>query len=535
MALAPLLACGRRQNLALPEGDWLGANPSIGHRFRDEWAPGRVAGASGDTDVLIVGAGVGGLSAAWWLSSLGIDDFLVCELGSAAGGNAQAGRSAFSEFPLGAHYLPLPTRESVSLRRLLGELGAITGDPYVERPRYAETLLCAAPQERLFRFGHWHDGVVPDAGLSHAERAQMRRFFAVMADYKAMRAGAKAFSLPMAQSLQAPDLLALDRISFASWLAQQGFDAAPVLWYADYACRDDYGAGMAEVSAWAGIHYFAARDGEAEVGVDDVVLTAPGGNAWLTAGLARVVGERLQTRAAVRRIVRAKQGFEVEVEDTASGVPRCIHTKAVVWAAPLFIGLRVIEGLPDPARHYARTIDYAPWVMAQLHIARSPSEAPGAPRAWDNVIYGSRSLGFVDASHQTLSAAQAPTVWTWYHALAGAPTAQLRQQLLERGREHWARLALADLAPAYPDLIDAVERIDCVRYGHAMAKPRPGFLTAKGRHWFAQGDGMLQFAHADVSGFSICEEAHSRGVAAAERIAARLQQRKADRSLVFEL
>ncbi|MCX9155893.1 FAD-dependent oxidoreductase [Niveibacterium sp. 24ML] len=489
--------------------------------------------ARGSLDVLVVGAGVGGLSAAWWLAAQGVDDWLVCEMGAAPGGNAQAARNAVSEFPLGAHYLPLPTRESVTLRRLLAELGAIEGDPYVARPRYAETLLCAAPLERLFRFGQWQDGIIPDAGLTRSERAQMQRFLALMGEFKQNRGGGKGFCLPMGQSVRDADLLALDGLTFAAWLAKQGFDAAPLLWYADYACRDDYGAGLHEVSAWAGIHYFASRDGEAEASADDVVLTTPGGNGWLTAGLARLAGDRIRTDRAVRRVSKEKHGWRVEVEDSRTGSLDVYDAKSVIWAAPLFIAPRVIEGLPDAAQDHARSIDYAPWVMAQLSIARSPREAPGVPRAWDNVIYGSRSLGFVDASHQALSAAQAPTVWTWYHALTGAPTPALRRRLLELGREHWARMALAELAPAYPDLIDSVERIDCVRYGHAMAKPLPGFLTARGRHWFAQGDGLLQFAHADVSGFSVFEEAHARGVAAAERIAARLKQRQPDRLLIY--
>ena len=40
---------------------------------------------------------------------------------------------------------------------------------------------------------------------------------------------------------------------------RRGFTAEPLRWYADYCCRDDYGASSEQVSAWAGIHYFASR------------------------------------------------------------------------------------------------------------------------------------------------------------------------------------------------------------------------------------------------------------------------------------
>ena len=53
-------------------------------------------------------------------------------------------------------------------------------------------------------------------------------------------------------------------LSFAAWLAEHRFDSKPLLWYANYACRDDYGALASDVSAWAGLHYFASRDNDDE-------------------------------------------------------------------------------------------------------------------------------------------------------------------------------------------------------------------------------------------------------------------------------
>ena len=41
-------------------------------------------------------------------------------------------------------------------------------------------------------------------------------------------------------------------------VAQHGFGSAFMRWYAEYATLDDFGAGLEDVSAWAGLHYFAA-------------------------------------------------------------------------------------------------------------------------------------------------------------------------------------------------------------------------------------------------------------------------------------
>jgi hypothetical protein len=51
-----------------------------------------------------------------------------------------------------------------------------------------------------------------------------------------------------------------------------------------------------------------------------------------------------------------------------------------------------------------------------------------------------------------------------------------------------------------------------------MISPRPGFVWGQARQRVAALDGPLHFAHSDVSGLSLFEEAQYRGVAAAERV-----------------
>ena len=55
-----------------------------------------------------------------------------------------------------------------------------------------------------------------------------------------------------------------------------------------------------------------------------------------------------------------------------------------------------------------------------------------------------------------------------------------------------------------------------------MARPRPGLIWGEERRRFAADAPRLRFAHADVSGFSLFEEAQYRGVLAAERTLRRL-------------
>jgi hypothetical protein len=169
----------------------------------------------------------------------------------------------------------------------------------------------------------------------------------------------------------------------------------------------------------------------------------------------------------------------------------------------------VIEGAPKPDEFV-----YSPWLTANLTIERPPEDT-----AWDNVIYESPALGYVVATHMTLSTVVERSVWTFYWSLAHRPPAEMRQMLLDKDWAWWRDAILNDLARAHPDIRERVSRIDIMRIGHAMARPVPGFLGSESRHRFAGGsrEDRIYYANSDLSGFSIFEEAQSRGVTAADR------------------
>jgi hypothetical protein len=106
--------------------------------------------------------------------------------------------------------------------------------------------------------------------------------------------------------------LALNAITFKTWLDREGLSDPQLRWYLDYSCRDDYGAGIASISAWAGIHYFASRHGFHAPGDDagerEGVLTWPEGNAWLTRKTGRAAGRRGRRAPAHRPRGAAHRG-----------------------------------------------------------------------------------------------------------------------------------------------------------------------------------------------------------------------------------
>ena len=511
---AALAACGAKAPPPLPPGILSGANDMLGHRLRKPDFPSptetrRVA-------VAVVGGGIGGLSAAWKLARAGLDDFLLLEMEAEAGGNSRAGRNEVSAYPLGAHYLPLPPREARATRQLLAELGVLQGDPDAAHPAYDEKYLCHAPQERLYTNGYWQDGLWPTLGVPAAERAQYTRFQDHIAGLRQRRdgAGRRAFALPLALSSRDPELLALDRITLRDWLLAEGYTAPGLHWLVDYACRDDYGTAAAQTSAWAGLHYFACRDGEGQV------LTAPEGNAWLAHGLARAPAGRVQQNALVFRVEQRKKDTVCDVYLAAENRSIRIVSRELIWAAPLFL-IPHVFATPRPEWLAAiKGAEYAPWIVANLTLSEAPLTRAGQPLAWDNVLHDSAALGYVVATHQQLRYAPGPTVITWYRALHEESASRQRRLLM--GRDAWAEEILADLSRPHPEIRELATRIDIHRHAHAMIRPLPGRLWGGVRSSFETGRPGIQFAHADVSGLSLFEEANYRGVLAAERTLARL-------------
>jgi hypothetical protein len=529
---ASLAAC-RSQAPTLPPGDLLGTALEIGHRLREQTLP--AASETRKVPVLIVGAGVGGLAAGWKLAQAGFGDFLLVELEAESGGNSRAGRNAVSAYPWGAHYLPLPTRESTAVRELLAELGVLHGDARAARPVYDERHLCATPQERLYRDGRWQEGLLPLTGVGAGERSQYRRFADLIESFAQRRdaSGRPAFALPMALSSRDAELLRLDRSSMRDWLLAQGLDSPHLHWYVNHACRDDYGTASAAVSAWAGIHYFASRSGEAENAASDTVLTAPEGNAWLTTGMLRSIEARVGNRLLTGALAFRVEGGEgpagdgpLAVDLWLPGEQRTLRVLAeqLIWAAPLFLVPWVFNGHAR-IKDAARSFSYAPWLVANLTLSRLPEERSGAPLAWDNVLHGGSGLGYVVATHQQMRVWRGATVLTWYRSFDELAPEVARAALRETPRKAWAEQILAELEKPHADIRHVTSRLDVFRNAHAMVRPVPGLIWSDARARFAADGERLRFAHADVSGFSLFEEAQYRGILAAERTLQRLRVR----------
>ena len=497
------------------QGGFTGIHAERGHRLRDTQAWPTPA-VLHKTRVLIAGGGVAGLAAARALRLRGMDDFALLELEDEAGGNARGSNVGAIACPLGAHYLPVPGDDAPDVQDLLEELGLrrrVAG-----RWEMDERHLCHSPQERLFFNGAWQDGLLPVQGVGADTLAQYRRFAALV---DAARTQAR-WRIP---AFRAPDnafkrTLAAQR--FDHYLDQQGLHDTHLRWYLDYCCRDDYGAGLETVSAWAGIHYFASRHGFHAPGSEGAeregLLTWPEGNAWITRRLAAPLGERLHCGQIVLRVAQTKHGVEADSFNTATQQVERWQAEQAIIALPVFVAARIVQNPPSFLTETAARTVHAPWLVANLHIDQPLHDRPGAAPSWDNVLYGDAhtapGLGYVDAQHQSLLPVPGATVLTYYRALGNVPGGPIagRTQLLQQPWATWRDAVLRELSAPHPDLTRRTTRLDITRYGHAMAIPVP---DAQGRvGHLPPAWGRIRFAHSDWAGYSVLEEAFARGHAA---------------------
>ncbi len=523
---APAADADRALDAGRISGSIVGASHGIAHRLRDGDGP--EPHQATDVAVVIAGGGIAGLSAAWKLAGSGFHDFVVLELEPQPGGNARWGENPVSAYPWGAHYLPTPTAESTAVRELVQEMGLVRGHGPAGEPVYDPRHLCHAPQERVFIDGRWRRGLSardvrdPDeaggAGVLAAFEAQVQRY----RDYRDAQ-GRRAFALPVAASTTDPEIAALDRISMREYFDRAGWSSPRLRWYVDYCCRDDYGCTLETTSAWAGWHYFCSR------APDVRYLTWPEGNGRIVQHLAGRAAGRVRTGMLVYRVqpggdgrpaTRAPGsggtdpatdgGVEVDALDSGNGTAIRFRARRCIYALPRFTAPRVIAGYA-PVDLEAFT--YSPWMVANLTVDRVPAGA-----AWDNVLYDSPSLGYVVATHQNLRMTTGRSVLTYYLPFAVPNPAVARAWMLEQGWRDWVSLVLADLGQAHPGIESLVTHVDVMLWGHAMIRPVPGFVWGDARRRAAAPHGAVRFAHSDMSGLSLFEEAQYHGVRAAEEV-----------------
>ncbi len=517
LLMPDLLACSNSKKKIVTNK--LGAPLERGHLLR-----GNIDFASGypveqiQVPVLIVGGGISGLASGYHLKKNGFSDFLLFELGEQTGGNSGFGANNYSKYPLGAHYLSLANPGNEPLISFLKELKLIEKEENGLQ-FYNEDFLCHAPDERLLFKGVFHEGLVPEYGISEEAHAEINRFFKEMRELKSAKSknGIDLFNIPVSQAEITEEVAALDTMTFKEYLAEKKYESEELLWFLDYCCRDDFGAGYDKVSAWAGIHYFAGR--KATPGNTDptTVLTWSEGNGYLANKLEEPVQQQVRKNMLVYSVEEQEDQVLIEAIDLHAKKKIRVSAGKCIVSAPSYVAKQILKS-PSWPKSYFEGIKHNPWLIGIVVLDQIP-EGNGTPLAWDNVKFGTKGLGYVSDRHQEFSPVRDKHVISVYLALDKADEQTERQRLFQMTEEEMCRLVISELTSMHPDIEQHVESISFQRWGHGMVTPYPGALAKYQEYQQLKKTAKrIHLAHTDYSSYSVFEEGFDLGRLAATAI-----------------
>ena len=306
-------------------------------------------------DVAIVGGGIAGLAAGWWLRHR---DIALLESGARVGGRVRSERRGPYWLNWGGHVYA--GGESATAR-LLADTGvesvAVPGS-LAGLSMNGKLLLKGRVETYPFRIPmSWGSRrAMVTAGIK--VRLAVNRY--------ARLVGRRPGESEASRQQRVYDFMN-DR-SFADFVGSLPPDAEAL--FAPTVTRSS--AELDQISAGAGIGYFSLVWNIGE-GLSQSIL---GGPSTLTETIAAALGERVRLGAAVREIVQKKNSVVVRYRQ--DDIDREVEARYVVLATPAPISHQLGVDLDDDVREALARIEYGPFVSAAFLTNETE------PRSWDN-------------------------------------------------------------------------------------------------------------------------------------------------------
>ena len=522
----PLLhGCGGGDGPLPFDGEIAGEDPTWCHGLRDGVL--RFSPAEREPriyDALIVGGGAAGAAAAWRLERAGVRNMLLTEREADLGGTSVAGEGPYGAFAWGAHYVEAPPPEARYLLEVYEDLGVILdvrGGVPVPDPRYVVPEI----EAKLRAGGEWSAGLFPYALASPSDVSEYERLRQALYRWTVWRdsEGRPAFGRPLEALSADEEPRRLDEITMLEYLDELGVRSNLALWLVNNRMMDEYGLTIDQVSAWAGVQFWAQSnsaftDFEGPGSFAPETLSWREGNSFLVKGMARRLRpEQTALETMAVRLERAPVGVSATLLDLKRGTARQVKARQAVFAAPKHTAPYAIPELPAAGRSEFSRCEYVPWLTAAAHLSDGAIDRE-APSSWESAAFDGWGLGYIDNGHlDPRRPLGAPRTLTFYAALTPDISEQ-RRLLLKEGWEFWARVTLRELERMHPKIGRSVERIDIRKWGHAMAAAKPGFLWGSDRQAMRRPFGAIHFAGADVGGTPVFEQAARSGIEAAEAV-----------------
>jgi monoamine oxidase len=445
-----------------------------------------MAGGGADYDVVVVGGGIAGLTAAYRLREHRV---LVLEAGDEVGGRVKSCRRGPYWVNLGAQFLA----GEGPLWELVRELG-------LETLSLTDSHPALALRNRLV-VSEMPGRVALQLPLSLPARLAMVRLgLKLRRSYKRL-----ARNPDPADARRFRDKL--DQVSSSEYFAEPRNEEVQAVLRAFI--RFWMGAEPHEVSAghtalYIGLSVSNLRE------VPPFSLVA-GGNQRIPAALADVLGERVLTRASVDA-VRRRDGV-VEVAYRRGGEAQSITARECIVAVPAYAALEIVSDLSAEQRRALEAVRYGAYVSVGFFTGERGT------RPWDRIY----AATVVDKSFQVVSN-PATVVHRGPEREAGGALlvyagGDPARQLLERDDGEIVRAFQSDLEDLLPGLDGLIEDVVVQRWPQAIPYWEPGgrALTKTLRE---PGE-RIHFA-ADYLAYPSMQVAATAGIATADAVAQRL-------------
>ena len=434
-------------------------------------------------DVVVVGAGLAGLSAAWRLRG---SDMLVLEADERVGGRIQSQRRGDYWMNWGGHVF---AGTESSTEDLLNETG-------VKAVNVPGSLQALSMNGKLIRKGHIATYPMrikmPMKDRVATVRAGMKVVKSVAQYTRVVRKRAGETGAERQQRIY--DFA--DDQTFQEFVGELPEDAAAL-----FKTTVTRSAGnMDQISAGAGIGYFSLVLGFGQ-GLGRGIV---GGPSTLTHAVADELGDRLQLGAAVTEVVNRPDSVVVRYRQ--GGIDHEVEARSVVLATTADVSHRVGVDLPEDLRDALRQIKYGP------HVSTAFLTNETAPQHWDDIYaIAAPKRSFAIALNQASIVRGSETTRRPGGSFMTFSPAALGQALLDLPEDEVIQTHIKDLSEVLekPDFASTVVEAKVERWAVASpysfpgrAKLQPTLLRGTDRVFLA-GDylGTLYTETSITSGF----------------------------------
>jgi len=407
-------------------------------------------------DVVIVGGGISGLAAAWFLRDM---DFLLLEKEEHWGGNAYLEEYQGQAYATGSAYATTDSSAWDLCKELnIRPLPISNPDGLIDNGDFVPHA--------------WRSGL-DDLPYPENVRESFKKFKQAMLKIDLKKRADELDAVPLAKLLE-------------------GYATELKAWWDGYG-PSNWGAVSSDTSAFVALDDFQDFANDEN---DDNRVTFPGG----LGAISKKLSEQLKTTHADRLLGNATAVAVEQSQDGAvvtyvhQGEVKAVRAKAVIMATPKFITRRLVSGLPEAQRAAMAKMRYAPYPVVNVIYSK-----PVFNGGYDSWCPGNSFTDVIVADWVVRNEPgyrQKNNILTFYTPLHEADRAKL---LTEIGCRTIAANVLRDWKELLPSSDAEPLEVHVYRRGHPMYMSSPGTykkLIPAAR----QPAGRIFFANTDSEG-----------------------------------